>query len=139
MGFLRGVFTKLSSSSLDSKQNRRMEGAPGGTGHRGNRCSTARGAQGRGGKRGGRRGDHTELLTSVGKQWRRLVGVDQGRPVVVQGDSSAPASGGRRKRAELGQLGVLELVAGSAAPVGLHAGVSRSAAAGLEWPAVQSG
>jgi hypothetical protein len=41
---------------------------------------------------------------------------------------------------ELGDLGVLELVAGSAASVGLHAGVSTSAAAvGLEWPAAQSG
>jgi hypothetical protein len=66
--------------------------------------------------------------------------VDQGRPAAVQGDSSAPAVGGRWKRAEIGQLGVLELVAGSAAPVGLHAGVSTSSsAAGSEWLAAQSG
>jgi hypothetical protein len=81
-----------------------------------------------------------ELLTSVGRQWRRLVGVDQGRPAAVQGDSSAPAVGGRRKRVEIGQLGVLELVVGSAAPVGLHAGVSTtSAATGSEWLVAQSG
>jgi hypothetical protein len=55
--------------------------------------------------------------------------VVKGRSAAVQGNSSASAAGGRRKRVEFGQLGVLELVAGSAAPVGLHAGVSRSAAA----------
>jgi hypothetical protein len=55
--------------------------------------------------------------------------VVQGRSVAVQGDNSAPTAGGQRKRVELGQLGVLELVAGSAALVGLHAGVSMSAAA----------
>jgi hypothetical protein len=98
------------------------------------------GLRGEGENEEGGEGDHTELLTSVGKQWRRLDGVDQGRPAVVQGDISAPASGGQRKRAELGQLDVLELVAGSAAPVGLHTGVSRSAAvAGSEWPTAQSG
>jgi hypothetical protein len=94
------------------------------------------------GKQRGRRGGHTELHTSVGRRRRRLVGVIQGRPAVVQGDSSAPAAGGRWKRVELGQLGFLEPVAGSAAPVGLHAGVSTSAAAvaaGSEWPAAQSG
>jgi hypothetical protein len=95
-------------------------GAPGGTVHRGRRCSGAQGAQGRGGKRRGRRGGHPELLTSIGKRQRRLVGVAQGRAAAVQGDSSAPVAGGRRKRVELRQLGVLELVAGSAAPVGLQ-------------------
>jgi hypothetical protein len=43
--------------------------------------------------------------------------VDQGQSVVVQGDSSVPAVGGRWERAELEQLGVLRLAAGSAAPV----------------------
>jgi hypothetical protein len=120
MEFFREFFAKLSSSSLDTKQKRRMGGAPGGTVHRGRRYSGAQGAQGRGGKRRGRRGGHPELLTSIGKRQRRLVGVAHGRSAAVQGDSSAPAAGGRRKRVELRQLGILELVAGSAAPVGLQ-------------------
>jgi hypothetical protein len=66
--------------------------------------------------------------------------VVQSRPAAVQGDNSAPAAGSRRKRVKLGQLGVLEIVAGSATSVGLHAGISTSAAAaGSEWPAAQSG
>jgi hypothetical protein len=140
MEFFRGFFRKTIIFFPGFETEQGDGGSPGGIVHRGRRCSGARGAQGRGGKRRGRRGGHTELLTSVGRRRRRLVDVVQGRPAAVQGDSCAPAAGNRQKRVELGQLGVLELVAGSAAPIGLHAGVSTSAAAaGSEWPAAQSG
>jgi hypothetical protein len=82
---------------------------------------------------------HPELLTLVRRRQRRLVGVVKGRSAAVQGDSSAPAAGGRWKRVEFGQLGVLELVAGSAAPIGLHTVVSTSAAAAVGSGAAQVG
>jgi hypothetical protein len=122
MEFFREFFAKLSSSSLDTKQNRRMGGAPGGTVHRGRRCSRAQGAQGRGENEEGGEGVIQSRLPRLendsgnSSAWL-MVGRWQFKVTAVL---RRPAAGGRRKRVELRQLGILELVVGSAAPVGLQ-------------------
>jgi hypothetical protein len=155
---MQGVMGKIHRTQFRSKDYRALQGVfrktiiffPGFESEQGMGCSRRRcpsglpvlrgtGAQGRGGKRRGRRGGHPELLTLVRRRQRGLVDVVKGRSAAVQGDSSAPAAGGRWKRVEFGQLGILELVAGSAAPVGLHVGVSTSAVVAVGSGAAQVG
>jgi hypothetical protein len=62
------------------------------------------------GKRGGRRGNHTGLLTLVGRRRRRLVGVDQGWPAAVARDGVASVANLRRETAKRVRLGGRMLV-----------------------------